>query len=129
MRNKAPLAMMEQLIMLLVFALAAALCLQAFVTADQMSVRNAKKDIAIVQVQNAAETVKVCRGDLDAAAALLSGNVTDDVLHIPCECGEVVVTLTDSPSPLTESAYVACTADNGEELFAVNVRWQNGGNP
>lgn len=31
MRSKAPLVMMEQMVMLLVFALAAALCLQAFV--------------------------------------------------------------------------------------------------
>ena len=119
--------MMEQLIMLLVFALAAALCLQAFVTADQMSVRNAKKDIAIVQVQSAAETVKACRGDLNAAAALIGGTVSHDTLYIPCESGEVTVTLTESSTPLTESAYVACTDEKGEELFAVTARWQTGG--
>ena len=38
-RSKAPLAMMEQMVMLLVFALAAALCLQAFVKSDGMSKR------------------------------------------------------------------------------------------
>ena len=37
MRSKAPLVMMEQMVMLLVFALAAALCLQAFVRSDAQS--------------------------------------------------------------------------------------------
>ena len=38
MRSKAPLVMMEQMIMLLVFALAAVLCLQAFTTSREISV-------------------------------------------------------------------------------------------
>ena len=37
MRSKAPLLLMEQMVMLLVFALAAALCLQAFVKSDGLS--------------------------------------------------------------------------------------------
>ena len=37
MKSKAPLALMEQMVMLLVFALAAALCLQAFVQSDRLS--------------------------------------------------------------------------------------------
>lgn len=36
-RSKAPLALMEQIIMILVFALASAVCLQAFVYADRLS--------------------------------------------------------------------------------------------
>ena len=34
MRSKTPLALMEQMVMVLVFALAAALCLQVFVVSD-----------------------------------------------------------------------------------------------
>lgn len=37
MRSKAPLALMEQLVMVLVFALAAALCVQVFVLSGQTS--------------------------------------------------------------------------------------------
>ena len=40
MRSKAPLILMEQMVMLLVFALAAALCLQAFVKSDSLSSRS-----------------------------------------------------------------------------------------
>ena len=39
MRSKAPLLLMEQMVMLLVFALAAALCVQAFVKSDAISAR------------------------------------------------------------------------------------------
>jgi len=58
MRSKSPLALMEQVVMLLVFGLAAALCLQAFAFADQMSARNRAVDRAVVECQRAAETLK-----------------------------------------------------------------------
>ena len=74
MRTKAPLVMLEQVVMLLVFALAAALCLRAFVQADSMSKTNAARDEAMVQVQQAAEVVKHCRGDLEQAEDILEGH-------------------------------------------------------
>ena len=58
MRSKSPLALMEQLVMVLVFALAAALCLRAFVLADQTSRHHADVDRAVLLCQNAAETLK-----------------------------------------------------------------------
>ena len=48
MRSKAPLILMEQMVMLLVFALAAALCLQAFVKSDELSARGEARDRAAV---------------------------------------------------------------------------------
>lgn len=71
MRSKAPLAMMEQMVMLLVFALAAALCLQAFVKSDQISKRGEDRDRAAVLCQNAAEAIRHNGGDLAAAAEQL----------------------------------------------------------
>jgi hypothetical protein len=64
---------MEQAIMLLVFALAAALCLRAFVWADVQSAQSAAQDHALLQAQNAAETLKSCGGDLSAAAQRWGG--------------------------------------------------------
>ena len=55
MKSKAPLSLMEQLIMLLVFALAAALCLQVFVLSAQISRRCKATDHAVTAAQNAAE--------------------------------------------------------------------------
>ena len=48
MRSKAPLVLMEQAVMVLVFALAAALCLRAFVWSDQLSRQNEARDRAPV---------------------------------------------------------------------------------
>lgn len=71
MKSKAPLLLMEQMVMLLVFALAAALCLQAFVKSDGLSDRSERRDRAITAAQTAAETVRHCRGDMSQVAALL----------------------------------------------------------
>ena len=43
MKGKTPLTLLELTVMLLVFALAAALCLQAFVWADRSSARVARE--------------------------------------------------------------------------------------
>ncbi len=58
MRSKAPLALMEQLVMVLVFALAAALCVQVFVLSSRTSRWNESRDRAVVEAQNAAELLK-----------------------------------------------------------------------
>jgi len=58
MKSKAPLLMMEQIIMVLVFALAAALCLQTFVLSGKISKMTEAKNRAVVEAQNAAEQIK-----------------------------------------------------------------------
>ena len=69
MKSKAPLAMMEQIVMLLVFALAAALCLQAFVKSDQISKRSEARDQAAVLCQNTAEAMRGNGSASEAAQA------------------------------------------------------------
>jgi hypothetical protein len=64
---------MEQLVMVLVFALAAALCVQVFVLSDQISRRDQARDQAVVMAQNAAELLKDTRGDYGAVARTLGG--------------------------------------------------------
>lgn len=78
MRSRSSLAMMEQIIMLLVFALAAALCLQAFVKSDQMSRSSEARDRAITICQSAAEAIRQTKGDFPAAAALFGADRYDD---------------------------------------------------
>lgn len=56
--SKAPLVMMEQMIMVLVFALAAALCLQAFVLSEKISKKTEAANYAAIETQNAAEQIK-----------------------------------------------------------------------
>lgn len=78
MRSRSSLAMMEQIIMLLVFALAAALCLQAFVKSDQMSRNSEARDRAMILCQSAAEAIRQTNGDFPAAAALFGADRYDD---------------------------------------------------
>lgn len=127
MRSKAPLAMMEQMIMLLVFALAAALCLQAFVLADQSSQSNTRRDEALTQVQQVAEVVKYCGGDLEQAAAQLGGSLQEDRLTLACENGEITVTPEQSEHALLGTARVEMTDEAGRSLFSLRVTWQTGG--
>lgn len=68
MRQRPPLILMEQMIMLLVFALAAALCLQAFVKSDGISKRSEARDRAVILCQNVAETLRGSGGSVDEAA-------------------------------------------------------------
>ena len=69
MKNKTSLLLMEQMVMVLVFALAAALCLSVFVKADQISQETARRDEAVLLAQNAAEVLKATSGDVGRAMA------------------------------------------------------------
>ena len=73
MRSKAPLALMEQLVMVVVFALAAALCVRIFALSDRFSRECEIRDRAVSAVQNAAEALKACRGDYAEASGILGG--------------------------------------------------------
>lgn len=58
MKHRASLSLMEQLIMVLIFALAAAMCLSLFAKADAISRETAQKGEAAVLAQSAAELLK-----------------------------------------------------------------------
>ena len=58
MKTKSPLVLMEQLVMILVFALAAATCLRLFVLSDELSKHYAATDRAVLEAQTVAEQLK-----------------------------------------------------------------------
>ena len=66
MKSKAPLALIELVIMLLIFALCSALCLKGLVSAEMTKRADSQRDSAIICIRNTAEMVKYCRGDLPA---------------------------------------------------------------
>ena len=78
MKSKAPLATMEQMVMMLVFALAAALCLQTFVASDGMSKDAQARDRAVTLCQNAAEAIRHTGGDFQQAAEMLGCVLQED---------------------------------------------------
>ena len=120
--------------MLLIFALAAALCLQAFSWAHRCSVEEGHKDQAILQLQNAAEVLKQYRGDLDAAAQHFGGaadaarwTVAFDESWAQTEDAPAF-TLTVVPHPCETDhlgeALLQIAGQDGTQLAALRVRWQ-----
>lgn len=141
MRSKAPLAMMEQIVMLLVFALAAALCLQAFVKSDQASKRSEARDRAAVLCQNAAEALRHSGGDLEGAAGQVGipyGVYTQEEPAFSAHYNEdwrlsntreyaylLRAEPVDSGVDGLGRAHISVTeADTGETLFELDVAWQ-----
>lgn len=140
MRSKAPLALMEQMIMVLVFALAAALCLRAFVLSDGMSRDNACRDDAVLLAQNTAEVYKACRGDAEAAAEILGGERDQGVWS--SYYGEDLSAVSERENAfyvvdvLPESSDVSgmgravvsvFLASESESLFELDAAWQKEG--
>ena len=66
--SKTPLFLMELIIMLLVFSISAAICLQVFAGARRISDESHRLDVAVMQAQTAAECWKASHGDLKETA-------------------------------------------------------------
>lgn len=134
MRSKAPLALMEQAVMILVFALAAALCLRVFVWSDRTSKRLAAVDRAVVEVQNTAESLKRAgqnRGG-DLASLMDTLECQYDKNWELCPPGgeekaafdlRVEEAESDVPGLARAHIYVEDLSD-GSILFEVTVAWQ-----
>lgn len=152
MKSKAPLLLMEQMVMLLVFALAAALCLQAFVKSDGLSGNSEKRDRAVTLCQTAAETVRHSGGNFNEAAEKLGlefgqgstmfryydenweplpiseGPIPDGgVSYHPAQegayCLSVHAVLEDA-QPGLGKASVSVSEAEGDTLFELEVAWQ-----
>lgn len=140
MKSKAPLALIEQTVMALVFALAAALCVHAFVKADRISAESEERSRAALVAQDAAELIRYSGGDmghaLSQAGELLGGNYEQGMLYIDYDedwnraDGDGVYRLTAQGVPVEESGLQKAlvqvvTADTGEPelLFELEAAW------
>lgn len=111
MKSKASLFLMEQLIMILVFALAAAVCIGVFAKTNAISEDIARRDEAMIIARNAAEILK-SSGDPEFAKKRV--DTGDFELEISEEnsgisglcCGKITVSYENS------------------EVFALTVGWQ-----
>lgn len=123
MRSKASLMLMEQLVMVLVFALAAALCLGVFVKADGISKETALRDRAVILAQNGAEVMKSCSGDLKTAADILGG--TADETTVTVQDGELTMKIEKTPSDIPGLGLAEVRVWGGNAvMFTITVGWQ-----
>lgn len=72
MKHKSALILMEQLVMILVFALGAAACLGIFAKAHAISEDTARRDQAVLLAQNTAERLKAGQPIPDAGELTLT---------------------------------------------------------
>ena len=100
--------------MILVFALAAAVCLQAFVYANGLSGRGEKENIAAAHAQE--------------VVGEMPGQIEGDTLEIPFEQDHMTVQMikTDADEYLT-NAKVTVFDEDKEEIYHVAAAWQRGG--
>lgn len=136
MRSKAPLALIEQAVMLVVFALAAVLCLKAFMWSDLRSAENAQADRALLQVQSAAEILKNSRGNCPTAAGIMGGTWDGTCWSIRYDenwnetDGEAVYLLVATPLDTAEKYLGGAQVEVLKEdtsLALLTVNWQEVG--
>lgn len=136
MRSRAPLVLMEQLVMVLVFALAAAICVRAFALADTLSKGDAARDAAAFRCQSMAEVWKNCGGDATAAAAQYGGTVEQGLWRVFYDGAwkpvgdradaayEVSLLVTDSGAGLRRAGVQACAETDSAPIFSLEIACQ-----
>lgn len=128
-RSKAPLALMEQIIMILVFALTAAVCLQAFVYSDSLSKQGEKRDVAAKYAQQVAEYLKQEK-DMDLVCGDLSGKKTKEGIEISYPEDHMVVCVMPKKEESNEYLLVAQVSvkdEKNETIFSIDTAYQRGG--
>lgn len=134
-RSKAPLALMGQLLVVLFFAVAAAICLQAFAKSEIISEASENRNQASRICQNAAETLKSVSGDLEMAQAVIGGITKGDSLIVQYDeewnekedgTNQLLIQLTDSGEEGLGKATIAVKDADGQELFGLSCAWQEG---
>lgn len=127
-RSKAPLALMEQIIMILVFALTAAVCLQAFVYSNNLSEDGDRENLAAAHAQEVVEYCKMSAGDLAQVQSRLSGEQTENGLEVYYEEDRMTVLLEIAEqNEWLAKARVSVQDDAHQEIFAMDTAWQRGG--
>lgn len=125
MKNKANLAVMEQVIMLLVLAVAAAICIQVFIQAHLTEKQNHLQDMAIQNVQNVAEIIK-STGNLEHTAQKTGGCIENGVLTVQFDGFTVTASPVQSDDPLLGRAKVAAF-DEDSIIAQLDICWQEVG--
>lgn len=135
MKQKTFVPLMEQICMICIFALAAALCLQGFALASRMSEDRHAKDCALISAQNTAEILKEYKGDLPAASQILCGTVENGAITIRydrngCATADALDTFYILTAELLKSeqvglgtARIYVTYDN-DVIFEITTGWQ-----
>jgi hypothetical protein len=134
---------MEQMIVILVFAFCAAVCVKLIAEAHLITTRNNDVKNAIIAAESGAECFKAYGGDMGMAAAALGGSYAGaaDVFHVYYDsewriCREAdsvyIMSVTASVSPdftALLTGHVTVTKNTGAELLSLPVNVARNGGP
>ncbi len=133
MNNKNYLPLFELIVMIGVFALAAALCLQGFAFAENISLHLEAKDRAVAIAENAAEELKHAKGDTGLLVSRFGGEANGDVwrnyygadgsLADKDEAVFILEAHVHHEAPLLGNADVKILHE-GKSVFELTVGWQ-----
>lgn len=124
---------MEQLIVLLIFAVCAMVCVKIFVYSHLMAVDTYDLNNALAAAKNGAECFKATGGDIEKAAEILNGEyvfsaaaVYFDAEWKPCGVNDAVYTMSLKPQDSERDRYpILCELSvektNGGALIAFTV--------
>ena len=118
MRSKTPLVLMEQLVMVLVFAMAAAICLQVFGLSDRLSKENEARAEAALLAQNTAEELKSSYGEV-----LLDWEEADGIYYMEEDGYRVQVQTAETEISGLQKVRLQVLQEE-EVLFEIPVAWQ-----
>jgi hypothetical protein len=126
MRNRAFLPLMEILLTVAVFAVAAAICLQGFTKANDVSQRRSELDTAVLLAQDTCEVLKHARGDMSLAAELTEGELTDSgiLIHRDKNGSRFTVTVSDKSTDSGVGLAKVTVSTPDREVYSLNVAWQ-----
>ena len=118
MKSKTPLVLMEQLVMVLVFAMAAAICLQVFGLSDRLSKENEARAEAALLAQNTSEELKSSYGEV-----LLDWEEVDGIYYMEEEGYRVQVQAAETEISGLQKVRLQVWQEE-EVLFEIPVAWQ-----
>lgn len=134
MRNKSILVLIEHVVMLLVFAVAAAVCLRMFALSGKLSRTYEVTDRAVLAAQNAAETLKknglvwlaeqsgVLHTKENTWAILYDENW--EMTEVETMVYAIVVKVSEDTDAFLWRAELIVIKESGEELFRLPVAGQ-----
>lgn len=123
MNRRRTLTLIEIAVMLLIFALAAALCMDCFAGTERKARESICRDRAIMEVQNAAEVLRHCGGNFEAAADRHGG--TWDGKRWTLDFGEYQILVQPENTQIPYLGGARLEAVYGKQvLFAMDLRWQ-----
>lgn len=120
MKNRTTLLLMEQIIMVLIFALCAALCLKVFSYSDSVSLKTKASSEAALVLQTTAEKIKMDNGtDNKIIYYDVNWNETDEDSKVY----QVEIKVLESEIKYLGKANLQASDKNGV-LFELPVCWQ-----